>query len=156
MFPLTCILMRTPIYTRFCCSWLAVLVLLTSTGFGTVEHWCQMRGHTKTLLVLKKECPKSCQSDEPSVPVSSGPILKKLPCCKTTLTYEHLDVSSLVADHHPLPMPAPAAFLSNPQFHFLLAALLPPASADPLLPTADTLLHRTGRFRLTSLCIWLI
>ncbi|MGF7219134.1 hypothetical protein GGR92_005316 [Spirosoma lacussanchae] len=148
--------MRTPLHTRLFCCWLAILVLLSSTGFGMVEHWCQMRGHTKTLLAAQKECPKPCQADEPEAPVSGGPVLKKQPCCKTTLTYEHLDVSSFVADYHPLPTPSPAAFLPNPQFQFLLAALFPPASAQHILPTADTPLHRTGRFRLTSLCTWLI
>ncbi len=149
--------MRTPLYNQIFCCWLAVLVLLTSTGFGMVEHWCQMRGHTKALLVAQKECPKPChQTDEGSIPVSNGPIVKKQPCCKTTLSYEHLDVSSFVTDYQPHPTPVAAAFLPNPEFRFLLAALLPPPSVESILPVANTALHRTGRFRLTSLCVWLI
>lgn len=148
--------MRTPLHTRLFCCWLAVLVLLSSTGFGMVEHWCQMRGHTKSLLALQKECPKPCQSDESSAPIANGPIVKKQPCCKTTVSYEHLDVSRIVADNHPLPTPVVTDFLPNPQFRFLLAALLPPKRAEFILPIADTPLHRAGRFRLTSLCSWLI
>ena len=148
--------MRTPLYTRIFCCWLAVLVLLSSTGFGMVEHWCQMRGHTKTLLVLDNNCPKSCQADDTPMPVSGESVVKRSPCCKTSLTYEHLDVSRFVADYHPVPVPQPAAFLPNPQFRLLLAVLLPFSSAESILPTADTPLHRTGRFRLASLCTWLI
>jgi len=125
-------------------------------GFGLVEHWCQMRGHTKSLLAAQSNCPKSCQSDWVSTPVSGEPGVKRLPCCKTTITYEHLDVSSFVGGYHPLPAPQPAAFLLNPQFQLLLAALLPCLSAEPISFFADIPLHRTGRFRLASLCTWLI
>lgn len=148
--------MRTPLPIQLFCCWLAIMVLLSSTGFGMVEHWCQMRGHSKSLLAAWEECHKPCQADQLKVPVSNGPVLKKQPCCKTALSYEHLDVSSFVADYHPLPVPTVADFLPNPQIQFLLAALLPPASADSILPIADTPLHRTGRFWLTSLCTWLI
>lgn len=148
--------MRTPLHTQlFCCS-LAVLVLVSSMGFGMVEHWCQMRGHSKTLLVTQKNCPNLCQSDVTTISISVGPVIKKSPCCKTSLTYEHLDVSSFVAEHHPLPAPQLAAFLPNPKFQLLLAALLPPSPAESIRPAIDSLLHQTGRFRLTSLCTWLI
>ncbi|MEZ0487581.1 HYC_CC_PP family protein [Fibrella aquatica] len=148
--------MRTPLHTQLICCWLAILVLVSSMGFGMVEHWCQLRGHSKTLLEAQRNCPKHCQSDEVSAPVSGEPIVKRAACCKTTLTYEHLDVSSFVADYHPLPAPQPADFLPNPQFRLLLAALLPSPSAKPVPSLADTPLYRTGRFRLTSLCTWLI
>lgn len=147
---------RVRLHTRIVCCWLALLVLLTSTGFGMVEHWCQMRGYSKSLLAVQKECPKPCQSDNESAPVSGGPVIKKQPCCKTTVSYEHLDVSSFVADYHPLPAPAPAAFLPNPQFRFLLEALWIAPSVEAPLPSADMPLHRTGRFRQISLCTWLI
>ena len=48
--------MKTPIHTRLICCWLAFMVLLGSTGFGMVEHWCQMRGYSKSLLVAKDSC----------------------------------------------------------------------------------------------------
>ncbi|KAB7726459.1 hypothetical protein F5984_24375 [Rudanella paleaurantiibacter] len=148
--------MRAPLYTRIVCCWLALLVLLTSTGFGMVEHWCQMRGHSKSLLTVAKVCPKPCQSEDGSTTTPSGPVVKKQACCKTTLSYEHLDVSSFVADYHPLPAPVTAEFIPNSAFHFLLAALLVVPNAEPPLPAAETPLHRTGRFRQISLCTWLI
>ena len=150
--------MRTPLYTRLFCCYLAVLVLLSSMGFGMVEHWCQMRGHTKTLLAAQTNCPKTCQSDKASIldEPTAGYVVKRTPCCKTSLTYEHLDVSSFVADYHPLVALQPAAFLPNPQFRLLLAALLPTPSAEITPVYTNTPLHRTGRFRLTSLCTWLI
>ena len=150
--------MRTPLHTRLFCCCLAVLVLVSSMGFGMVEHWCQMRGHTKTLLAAQTNCPKTCQSDKSSILDESteGYVLKRVPCCKTSLTYEHLDVSSFVADYHPLSAPQPAVFLHNPQFRLLPVALLPYPSAEAIPAVADTPLHRTGRFRLTSFCTWLI
>ena len=149
--------MRTPFLTRLFCYCLAVLVLVSSMGFGMVEHWCQMRGHTKTLLAAQANCPKTCQSDKVSLDEpTAGYVIKRVPCCKTSLTYEHLDVSSFVADYHPLSAPQPAAFLPNPQFRLLLAALLPIPSAEAISAYTDTPLHRTGRFRLISLCSWLI
>ncbi|MCX6213603.1 hypothetical protein [Spirosoma sp.] len=148
--------MPKSLHTRLFCCWLALLVLVSSMGFGMVEHWCQMRGHSKTLLAVQRSCPKHCLADEPSVPATGEPVVKRVPCCKTTLSYEHLDVSSFVADYHPHQAPQPADFLPNPQFQLLLAALLPFSSAEPISSFADTPLHRTGRFRLTSLCTWLI
>jgi hypothetical protein len=148
--------MKTSIHTRLICCWLALVVLLGSTGFGMVDHWCQMRGHSKSLLLTQAGCKKPCQADEPPAPVSDNPVVKKMPCCKTVVSYEHLDVSRFVADQHPAPAPQPAEFIPNPQFRRLLAALL--ATDDAVLPSplADDPLHRTGRSRLIAHATWLI
>lgn len=148
--------MKIRFYTRLICIWLALMVLLSSTGFGMVEHWCQMRGHTKSLLLTQKSCTTPCQANELPAPVSGESIVKKMPCCKTTVSYEHLDVSRVVADQHTPGAPGPADFIPNPEFQLLLAALLPlEPSATSLSITADPI-YRTGRFRLTSHCSWLI
>ncbi len=148
--------MRIPFHTRLICCWLAILVLLSSTGFGMVEHWCLMRGHTKTMLAVQKSCAEPCQATALMAPMSGEPTVKKAACCKTSLSYEHLDVSSYVADYHPLPTLQPAEFIPNPQFRLLLAALLPVDTTAPALPVADDPLPKSGRFRLISLCTWLI
>lgn len=148
--------MKIPFHTRLICCWLAFMVLVSSTGFGMVDHWCQMRGHSKALLLSQKACKTPCQADEQSLPDSGVPVVKKMPCCKTTVSFEHLDVSRLVANPHSAPAPQPADFISNPQFQLLLAALFPVASAISPSPLADDPLHRTGRFRLISGCTWLI
>lgn len=148
--------MKTPFHTRLICCWLALTVLLSSMGFGVVDHWCQMRGHSKVPLLNQKDTVKTCEANEPMPLVSGCPAVKKLPCCKTTLSYEHLDVSRFVADQHSPAAPQPAEFIPNPQFRLLLAALI---LNDPQLSVpsiADDPLHRTGRFRLTVGCSWLI
>ena len=148
--------MKTPLYTRLICCLLAVVVLLSSTGFGMVEHWCQMRGHTKSLLLAQKGCVKPCQADEQPAPASDGPVIKKMPCCKTTVSYQNLDTSRFIADPPTLPVPGPVEFIPNPQFQLLLAALLPADAVVSAPPTTDDPLHRSGRFRLISLRTWLI
>ncbi len=149
--------MKTSILTRLICCWLALVVLLGSTGFGMVDHWCQMRGHSKALLLSQKGCKTPCQADDSSPsPVEGIPVVKKMPCCKTSVSYEHLDVSRFVTDAHNPAVPQPAEFIPNPQFNQLLAALFPVASPISPSPLADDPLHRTGRFRLISLRTWLI
>lgn len=151
--------MKTPIHTRLVCCWLAFMVLLGSTGFGMVEHWCQMRGHSKSLLIKQSGCAKPCtatETDEQALPDSGGPTLKKLPCCKTKVSFEHLDVSRFVADGHGTPTPQPVEFIPNPQFRLLLTALLPVVTTTTVFPLADDPLHQSGRSRLISLCTWLI
>ena len=148
--------MKTSFHTRLICCWLALTVLLGSTGFGMVEHWCQMRGHAKSLLLVKAGCAKPCQANELPAPASGGPVVKKLPCCKTTVSYEHLDVSRFVADSPNPAAPQPAGFVPNPDFRILLAALLStePAAFSP--SPANDPLHQTGRSRLISHRTWLI
>ena len=149
--------MQTPrLCSRFICFSLALLVLLSSTGFGTVEHWCQMRGHTKSLLAVSTTCAKFCPSDEISDPVVGGHTIKKMPCCKTILSYQHLDVSSFVADQGSITAPQPAGFMPAPAFRLLLAAIAPIDARPATAIRADDPQPRTGRYRLISLCTWLI
>ena len=149
--------MKIQFHTRLICCWLALVVLLSSTGFGMIEHWCQMRGHSKALLLSQKGCVVNpCQADQPVEPVSGVPVVKKMRCCKTTISYEHLDVSRFVADQQIPVTPQPADFIPNPQFRLLLAAIMPTDALSSVPSTADDPLHRTGRYRLTAACTWLI
>ena len=148
--------MKTSFQTRLICCWLALVVLLGSTGFGMVEHWCQMRGHSKSLLLAKAGCAKPCKEDKNPAPASPGPVVKKHPCCKTIVSYEHLDVSRFVADQHSPATPQPADFIPNPQFRLLLAAIMPTDVLSSVPSNADDPIRRTGRYRLTVGCTWLI
>ncbi|WP_084757900.1 hypothetical protein [Spirosoma luteum] len=148
--------MKIPFHTRLICCWLALVVLLGSTGFGMADHWCQMRGHTKSFSLVKEACASSCQSGAVSDPVSAGHPLKKMPCCKVTLSYQHLDVSSFIVDQHPVAAPQPADFIANHEFRLLLAAMVPTDRLPVAHSPADDPLSRSSRYRLTSLCTWLI
>ncbi|MEZ0612348.1 hypothetical protein ACAW74_27815 [Fibrella sp. WM1] len=135
---------------------LAATVLASGMGVGIIEHWCLMKGYSKTTLLAEQPCKPTCRVDNVPISPSDQPSLNRAACCKTTLTYQHVDVNSVVADASATLVSPALAYVPLPQFQFLLAALLVtdvPATA-PLV--ADDPLHRTGRFRLTSLCGWLI
>jgi len=74
---------------------MACVVLLSSTGFGLVEHTCQMRGKKKTMVVAfsgartEAGCSKHMAS-EPSM----EPVIKKTECCQDDQRYENVDVTS--------------------------------------------------------------
>ncbi len=150
--------MKIPFLTRFICCWLAALVLLGSTGFGVVDHWCQMRGHTKSLLLTEKNCTNTCTVDSlDPTPVSALPVVKKSPCCKTTLSYQHVDVSRFLTDQHSLTAPTLVDFQPTSPFAYLFAAPVPVTTAVTVssFPANDPLI-RSGRFRLLVGCTWLI
>ncbi len=149
--------MNTRFHTRLICCLLALLVLLSSTGYGMVEHWCQMRGHSKSLLLTAKGCAKPCGTPEEATPPTDGPLLKRAPCCKTTLTYTHLDVSRFLADQPAQPVLHLAEFVPNAPFQVLLFSLLSPVTAiSKAAPLATDPLFRPGRFRLLAGCTWLL
>ena len=149
--------MKTRFHTRLICGLLALLVLLSSTGYGMVEHWCQMRGHSKSLLLAAKGCIKPCGATEEDAPHTNGPLLKKAPCCKTTLSYAHLDVSRFLADQPAQPALQLVEFIPNAPFQALLLSLLSPVTVNTkAVPLATDPLFRPGRFRLLAGCSWLL
>ncbi|MFD2935260.1 HYC_CC_PP family protein [Spirosoma flavum] len=70
------------------------VVLLSSTGFGLVEHSCQMRGKKKTMVVAFSEVkPQGCASSR--LPMSQQQtVFKKTDCCQDDQRYENVDISS--------------------------------------------------------------
>lgn len=74
---------------------MACVVLLSSTGFGLVEHTCQMRGKKKTLIVaFSKQTPaKSCASDAQTSQTEQT-MVKKTDCCDDDLSYDNVEASS--------------------------------------------------------------
>lgn len=71
------------------------VVLLSSTGFGLVEHSCQMRGKKKTLVVAFSETKSrpGC-ADHQQASASGQPVVQKVNCCQDDQQYENVDVTS--------------------------------------------------------------
>jgi hypothetical protein len=70
------------------------VVLLSSTGFGLVEHSCQMRGKKKTIVVAFSEA-KSPTCATTKQPMSDQQtVLKKTECCQDDQRFENVDISS--------------------------------------------------------------
>lgn len=74
---------------------MAVVVLFSSTGFGLVEHSCQLRGKKQfvALQTAEKQGCKFCAKHQQS----AGPketIVKKADCCKEAQRFENVDFSS--------------------------------------------------------------
>ena len=71
------------------------VVLLSSTGFGLVEHTCQMRGKKKTLVVAFSEnkTQNGCADGKQAQPAKQT-VLKKTDCCQDDQRYENVDVTS--------------------------------------------------------------
>ena len=73
---------------------MACVVLLSSTGFGLVEHSCQMRGNKKTMVVAFSEVKsQGCVSDKQSMPPGQI-VIKKTECCQDQQHFENVDISS--------------------------------------------------------------
>ncbi|GAB3574902.1 hypothetical protein GCM10027578_38200 [Spirosoma luteolum] len=76
---------------------MACIVLLSSTGFGLVEHSCQMRGKKRTLVVVFSETSqgKTCVTGKHNTPPPAGQtVIKKTECCQDEQHYDNVDTSS--------------------------------------------------------------
>jgi hypothetical protein len=70
------------------------VVLLSSTGFGLVEHSCQMRGKKKTMVVAFSEVKQQgCATTKQPMP-SQQTVIRKTECCQDDQRYENVDISS--------------------------------------------------------------
>ncbi|MGV3560687.1 HYC_CC_PP family protein [Larkinella arboricola] len=79
---------------------MACIVLLSSTGFGLIEHTCQMRGK-KVSMTIKREAKAGCpvhskKAFSVSKSASVGPVVKRTDCCKEEHRYENVDFSSSI------------------------------------------------------------
>ncbi len=72
---------------------MAVVVLVSSTGFGLIEHSCQMRGKKITKIGIVESACIGCPPGH-KASVSSQPSLKKTDCCQDEHRYENVDISS--------------------------------------------------------------
>lgn len=71
------------------------VVLLSSTGFGLVEHSCQMRGKKKTMVVVFSDhkAKAGCASDGQTL-VSRQTSIDKSSCCQDESSYENVNAQS--------------------------------------------------------------
>jgi len=74
---------------------MACVVLLSSTGFGLVEHSCQMRGTKKTTVVAFTDArsPSGCPAGDQSMRPEHT-VVKKTACCQEASRYAHLHAQS--------------------------------------------------------------
>ncbi|MBO0939633.1 hypothetical protein J2I47_23995 [Fibrella sp. HMF5335] len=77
---------------RFLHVFMAVVVLLSSMGFGLVDHTCQMRGKRTYLIHEHGKACKMCSAHVSEQ--ESGPVVKRSACCQETVRYEKVDVGS--------------------------------------------------------------
>ncbi|WP_138482819.1 hypothetical protein [Dyadobacter bucti] len=84
---------------------MALLVLLSSTGFAFIEHQCMMRGKSVQLVSEKKsgscetKVVSSCCAKSKALKESTGVFFKKTDCCKENQKFEKLDVLSSLTQH---------------------------------------------------------
>lgn len=91
--------MKTPRHTRLICSWLALLVLVSGTGFGVIDHWCAMQGRTQTyLLTSTGSCGNHYPAGMVTDPAPGRSAIHATPCCQETLRHAHVDVSRTALD----------------------------------------------------------
>ncbi|WP_234737034.1 hypothetical protein [Tellurirhabdus bombi] len=75
---------------------MACIVLITSTGFGFIEHSCLMRGKKMYLAVQKDSC-KGCPSEKGhSFPIDK-PIIKKTDCCQEHQHFKNVNYTSSIS-----------------------------------------------------------
>ncbi|QRR02075.1 HYC_CC_PP family protein [Dyadobacter sandarakinus] len=81
---------------RFLTVTMAVLVLLSSTGFAFVEHQCLVRGTSVQLVAQQKNKKEgsSCCARAKAAREGKGTFFKKTDCCKETQRFENLKVAS--------------------------------------------------------------
>lgn len=78
--------------SRFAHLFMAVAVLLSSTGFGLVEHSCQMRGNRVYSIHDAQPVCKLCRvGTEAGEPM---PSVKRAACCKVETHYSKVDTGS--------------------------------------------------------------
>ncbi|GAB3269914.1 hypothetical protein GCM10027347_40230 [Larkinella harenae] len=140
---------------------MACLVLLSSTGFGLIEHTCLMRGKKVSMAISRStnsDCPVHSKKFSVSNQTSIGPVVKRTDCCKEEQRYENVDFSSsitqLVAKFIKVIADVAGAGLAA-LFQWLIDDLIPDdtdlvkiAGDSPPLPYGRSLLSFVQRFLL--------
>lgn len=91
-----CIIMKRILHQTLCLL-MACIVLITSTGFGLVEHSCMMRGKKVTLAVVAEA--SHCQGcpDQKQTMTANKPVVKKTACCQDDQRYENVSFTSSIS-----------------------------------------------------------
>lgn len=132
---------------------MAVLVLISSTGFGLIEHQCMMRGMTVKLVSEKKSdsCKEkvvsSCCARSKALKEAKTTFFKKTACCKDTQKFEKVDVVSALVQLHAKAMKvfADGLLWSLQSFTFLVQEWIAPSSHFSLsVISFSSLFHGRG------------
>jgi len=82
---------------------MAFLILLSSTGFGFIEHACMMRGKSVKFVseeqnsLFKTKPVSSCCAKSKALKESKGTYFKKTDCCKESQNFKKVDVVSSIS-----------------------------------------------------------
>lgn len=79
------------VFSRIFCSFMAVLVLISSTGFGLVEHSCTVKGKRTSLHKSDSSC---CNKIPQKSSIPQKTTVKKAKCCSEQEKYENVDFAS--------------------------------------------------------------
>jgi hypothetical protein len=142
---------------------MAILVLVSSTGFGLIEHQCMMRGKTMKFVSEKKadDCREkvvsSCCAKSKALKEANKNFFKKTDCCKDQQKLEKVDVTSSLAQFHAkaLKMIADGDLWSAKSIVFLWQEWsYPPVQSSSTIISFSSLLH--GRSMLSFVQSFLI
>jgi len=134
---------------QFMCLLMASIVLITSTGFGLIEHSCMVRGKKVSLVLNQQKHREGCSMrSERSAPFvqldSKTPVIKKADCCQEDQRYENVSFTSSISQLVAKFIKATADFtLVSVAFVFdwLLTRLLPTEDGPSLASFSSPLLH---------------
>jgi len=143
-------------FTRLLCLWLTGSVLFASSGFVVVDHWCLMSGKKVEARLMPKACLKACSEEAACPQNKSTRTIHKTPCCKEVARYEHLKTEQSNWVHASHWNPIISDLPSFTQLVRFLSVLLSVGEPSAVHQQPDDPLIRSGRFRLISLCSWLI
>ena len=129
---------------------MAFVVLLSSTGFGLVEHSCMMSGKSVELAALKKEstgCSSCVKKIDARADKSSHPVFKKKACCEENHTFQKLDVVTSTSQAAKILKNSPQSDAISEEairyFSSFLPFFLPPSSTSSFPPAPPKLYGRT-------------
>lgn len=138
------------------------LILLSSTGFGFIEHECMMRGKSVQFLAEKqtgtdkKKAVSSCCAKSKVQKESKGTFFKKTDCCKDNTKFEKVDVTSSLAQIQAkaLKVMSDGIIWSSQSFVFIVSEWILPSDESFLSISFSSLLH--GRSMLVFVQSFLI
>ena len=151
--------MRQRFLIRYMCLLMAILMLVSSTGFVMVEHICQMRGKTQSMWVGKETCKMHCPAAKKAAPSQQEEgvaKVKKKSCCKETSNFSRLDVSSLSSTPLLVTTPTSPALVFEAAIYLFSQTFLTGSGAALRTPPNPSPLIYTSSQYLALLCIWLI
>ena len=70
---------------------MALQVLISSTGFATIEHWCAIKGKKTFLFTKPKTC---CEIAKKQATTSPKATIKRTKCCEDQTVFHKLNANA--------------------------------------------------------------